>query len=384
MDIKKNTYTLMKKTILTLMLAVVGSATMFAQSEPTKMVIVQKDGSTAAYQIADIDSIFFQAEATTPKVYKIDLPTDFSTGRVQKVMVGDQQVAEICNEYVRSWGESDNVIDDVLTVVYPMGADGKADLSKGLASNGASIVWDVEGDSVASYTAGVADLTTIYLTADGTFATALPDEAEEVATSLTPYVINDVRSKTDTQTYKVVKIAAQYWMASNLKAVTLRNGTAITLYTSTQADAWSDTESPAYHIYGDDTEYSWADYGAMYNGYAVVSEDGLAPEGWEVSTIDQWDALKTYLRTGQSKKIKTTDTWTTVGNNLTGLSIAPGGYFSRATGDDMEGTRVYYWTPDKTTSFGSDALKLAYIVNGITLTSTHAYYFGHYVRCVRK
>ncbi len=374
----------MKKTILTFMLAVVGAATMFAQSDPTKMVIVQKDGSTATYQLADIDSIYFQAESTASKVYKIDVPTDFSTGRVQKVMAGDKQVAEICSEYVRSWGVTSNAVDDVLTVVYPMGADGKADLSKGLASNGASIVWDVEGDSVASYTPGTAELTTIYLTAEGTFVSSLPDDAEEVATSLTPYVINDVRSKTDAQTYKVVKIAAQYWMDSNLKAVTLRDGTAITLYTSTQAEAWSNAESPAYHIYTDDTEYCWPDYGAMYNGYAVVSEGGLAPEGWEVSTIDQWQALKTYLKTGQSTKIKTTDTWQQAGTNVTGLSISPGGYFSKATGDDAEGSRVYYWTPDKTTSFGSDALKLAYIMNAITLTSTHAYQFGHYVRCVRK
>lgn len=371
----------MKKTILTFMLAVVGAATMFAQSEPTKMVIVQKDGSTATYQLADIDSIYFQAESTASKVYKIDIPTDFSTGRVQKVMAGDKQVAEICSEYVRSWGVTSNAVDDVLTVVYPMGTDGKADLSKGLASNGASIVWDVEGDSVASYTPGTADLTTIYLTAEGTFVSSLPDDAEEVATSLTPYVINDVRSKTDAQTYKIVKIAAQYWMDSNLKAVTLRDGTAITLYTSTQAEAWSNNETPAYHIYTDDTEYCWPDYGAMYNGFAVVSEGGLAPEGWEVSTIDQWTALKNYLKTGQSKKIKTTDTWQNVGTNVTGLSISPGGYFSKATGDDMQGSRVYYWTSDK---FGSDALKLAYIVNAITLTSTHNYYFGHYVRCVRK
>lgn len=110
----------MKKAILTFMLAVVGSATMFAQSEPTKMVIVQKDLPTAAYQLADIDSIYFQAESTASKVYKIDLPTDFSTGRVQKVMAGDKQVAEVCSEYVRSWGVTANAVDDVLTVVYPI------------------------------------------------------------------------------------------------------------------------------------------------------------------------------------------------------------------------------------------------------------------------
>lgn len=375
----------MKKSILSLVLSAVCSTALMAQTaKPTQMVIVQKDGATATYQLANIDSIFFKAETTAAKVYKIDIPTDFSTGNVQKVMVDGKQVAEVCSEYVRSWAGSGNVIDEVLTVLYPMADNGKADLSKGLASNGASIVWDVEGDSVASYTAGSAALTSVYLTTGGQFVTSLPDGAEEVATTLTPYLIEDIRSKTDKQTYKIVKIAAQYWMASNLKAVTLRNGTAIKLYTSTQADAWTDETNAAYHIYTDDTEYCWPDYGAMYNGYAVVSEGGLAPEGWEVSTIDQWQKLKDYLKTSQSGKIKTTDTWAKVGSNLTGLSIAPGGYFSRATGDDGESSKVYYWTNDQTTSYGSAALKTAYIVNGIALTGIHAYYFGHYVRCVRK
>ncbi len=375
----------MKKTLLSLALSVACTTALMAQTtKPTQMVIVQKNGTTATYQLADIDSIFFNAKAATEKVYKIDIPTDFSTGNVQKVMAGDKQVAEVCSEYVRSWVGSGNVVDDVLTVLYPMADDGKADLSKGLASNGASIVWDVVGDSVASYTAGSASLTSVYLTSNGQFVTSLPEGAEEVATTTTPYLLEDVRSKTDQQTYKIVKIAAQYWMASNLKAVTLRNGTSIKLYTSTQATAWNKETNAAYHIYSDDTEYCWPDYGAMYNGYAVVSEGGLAPEGWEVSTIAQWDSMKNYLKTGQSAKIKTTDTWQKVGTNLTGLSISPGGYFSSATGDDMEGSRVYYWTNDKTTSYGSDALKIAYIVNGITTTSSHSYYFGHYVRCVRK
>lgn len=375
----------MKKTLLSIALSVVCSTALMAQTaKPTQMVIVQKGGVTATYQLADIDSVYFKAEAAAAKVYKIDIPTDFSTGNVQKVMAGDKQVAEVCYEYVRSWVGEGNVVDEALTVLYPMGEDGKADLSKGLASNGASIVWDVEGDSVATYTAGSAALTSVYLTAEGQFVTSLPDGAEEVSTELTPYLLVDTRSKTDKQTYKIVKIAAQYWMASNLKAVTLRDGTAVKLYKSTQADSWNDETGAAYHIYGDDTEYSWPDYGAMYNGYAVVSEGGLAPEGWEVSSIDQWTKMKNYLRTSQSGKIKITDTWAKVGTNVTGLSISPGGYFSKATGDDREGTCVYYWTNDKTTSYGSDALKLAYIVNGITLTSTHSYYFGHYVRCVRK
>lgn len=375
----------MKKTIFTLILAAACTTAMFALEEQTKMVVVQKDGSTASYILDDIDSVYFETTTIAPKVYNIEIPTDFSTGNVQKVMAGNDQVAEACLEYVRSWVDGQgNVVDDVLTVVYPMGADGKADLTRGIASNGASIVWDLEGDSIASYTPGEKAITSVLLSSDGEYLSELPDGAEEVTTTLTPYLIQDNRSKTDKQTYKVVKIGTQYWMASNLKAMTMRDGTAITLYSSAQADNWAKATTPAYHIYTDDTEYCWPDYGAMYNGYAVISDAGLAPEGWEVSTVAQWQAMKDYLRTGQSGKIKTEVYWSTKGNNKTGLSISPGGYFSRATGDNMEGSGVYYWTPDKTKSFSSDALFAAYIVNGITLTSTHTYDFGHYVRCVRK
>ncbi len=375
----------MKKTIFTLILAAVCTTAMFALEEQAKMVVVQKDGTIASYLLDDIDSVYFETTSSAPKVYNIEIPTDFSTGNVQKVMAGNEQVAEACLEYVRSWVDGKgNVVDDVLTVVYPMGADGKADLTRGIANNGASIVWDLEGDSIASYTPGEKAITSVFLSSDGEYLPELPSGAKEVATTLTPYLLQDNRSKTDKQTYKVVKIGVQYWMASNLKAVTMRDGSAITLYSSAQADAWSEATTPAYHIYTDDTEYCWPDYGAMYNGYAVVSEAGLAPEGWEVSSVAQWQAMKDYLRSGQSTKIKTLEYWTKPGTNLTGLCISPAGYFSHATGDDMEGTSVYYWTADKTATYGLNALYAAYIVNGITLTSTHIYDFGHYVRCIRK
>ena len=375
----------MKKTILSLALsAVCITALMAQQAEPTSMVIVQKDGTTTTYQLADIDSVYFNSESTAPKAYKIEIPTDFSTGNIQKVMADNQQVAEICSEYVRSWVGSGNVVDNVLTVLYPMGSDGKADIRKGLASDGSIIEWDLEADSVANYVAGSAAFTSVYLTEDGQFVNSLPEGTEEVATTITPYLLKDVRSKSDSQTYKIVKIGTQYWMAENLKAVTLRNGTSIKLYTTGEADDWASETNAAYHIYTDDTEYCWPDYGAMYNGYAVMSEGGLAPEGWEVSSLDQWQSLKNYLKSTPAAKVKGTQYWATPGTNLSGLGITPGGYFSRATGDDMEGSRVYYWTSDRTTSYGSPALKMVFIANSMTLTAEHNYYFGHYVRCVRK
>lgn len=362
-------------------------------AEKTTMVVNLKDGTKVEYAIADVDSVSFVDNTPVPdpgetsKVYKITAPAaaDFTASGVYKVMADGKQVAEACYEYIRSWQDgSGNVVDARKVVIYPIGADGKADLSQGIGADGSKIVWDEQGDSIASYTPGVdaAVVLDLYINEDGEWADAA-DNAVETTTEA--YVINDVRTAADTQTYSVVKIGTQYWMAENLKAVTFRDGTAITLYKSTQASQWSATTSGAYHVYTDDEEYCWPDFGAMYNGYAIVSDKGLAPEGWEVTTTAQWNALKKYLRTGQSKKVKTEEEWTTVGTNLTGLSIKPGGYYGgTATGDSMTGEPVYYWTSTDASDFLGASLGVVAVQNSVLTTGAHGYTFGHYVRCVRK
>lgn len=375
------------KYFLTLLSIIAFSVAVYAQSEPTKMVVTLKDGSVTTYQISDIDSLSFESEAQPKaKAYEVVLPTDFTTGNVQKVMANGKQVAEVCKEYIRSWKDGKNVIDGVLVVAYPMAANGKADLTKGVAANGAKIVWDLENDSIASYTAGEGTIEKLYVSENGEFVNE--DAAEDiVTTTFEAYELNDKRGVLDNQTYKIVKIGTQYWMASNLKASTFRDGTAIPKIASTDVSVWNANTSGAYHVYTDDMDYCWSDYGAMYNGYAVLSDKGLAPEGWEVSTIAQWEALKKYLRTGQSGKVKSTaTTWKNPGKNTTGMNVIPGGYFNGATGDAGDGTSVYFWTSDKTIDslFKTDAIKAVYIVNSISTTGVHGYTFGHYVRCVRK
>lgn len=374
------------RSIFSLIMATIVIVAAYAQSEPTKLVITMKDGAVATYQLADIDSISFEGETEQlPKAYRVVIPSDFSTGNVQKVMAGDKQVAEVCYEYIRSWKNGEgNVIDTPMAVVYPMNAEGKADLLNGIAANGAKISWDIEGDSIASYVPGAAAVTSVIVLEDGTFA---DDAADAEETQLEPYVIKDKRGLFDVQTYKVVKIGVQYWMASNLRAATFRDGTSIKKYLSTDADTWGSNTTGAYHVYSDDMNYSWANYGAMYNGYAVVSDKGLAPEGWEVSSKAQWDAMKKYLRTSQSSKVKSSELWaSTPGNNKSGLTITPGGYFNGSMGDSYEGEDVYFWNCDKVkdTLFGTDALSTTRIKTSIATTGTHGYSFGHYVRCVRK
>lgn len=345
------------------MVLAVSALTLFAQNtEPEKMVVKMKGGATTTFVINDIEDITFeqgdQPEKPEPpvadKVYKIELNNDFSTGLVQKIMCGDVQVAEMANEYVRYYvadgGTKKKVYDDKLVVVYPMGADGKADLTNGLAANGAKISWDVTKNVVASYTPAEGDgaLTTIYLNNAGQFVDAA-DAADALATTQDAYVVVDKRGALDFSpfTYHVVKVGTQYWFEENLHAKLFRDGSSITQYSSKETTAWSANTTGAYHVYSDDMTYNWLEWGALYNGYAVLSDKGLAPEGWAVTTVADWNSLKSYLASNQSVKVKAEKYWTKVGTNITGLDIMPGGYFSKPTSDKDDGSLVYFWNTDK-------------------------------------
>ena len=383
----------MKKILMMVALtafAVVG----VAQTIPTKFHVTLKDKTVVTYEIADIDSLWFEGEEEKPVVssdaYRVVIPTDFSTSSVQKVMADGVQVAEICREYVRSFG----VIDKQMVVVYPIGSDGKADLTKGLSAyDGGKLAWDLENDSVASYVVGDGALNEVYVVNGEVVATTTASNVIETTTEADLLV--DKRGLFERNTYPIVKVGVQYWMGENLKAKSLTDGTSIPVYKSTQADAWDVLTTPAYHVYADDVNDEneiLSHFGLMYNGYAVKSEK-IAPEGWAVTSLEDWTKMKTYLRSGQGPKVRSTSlaVWDdAIASDLTGLSIPGGGYFSKATGDDKNGTQVYFWTTDLGTDFlgrtTENNLKCAWLSNksSINLNGDHNLSFGHYIRCIRK
>lgn len=381
-------------TMITALLLVVAAT---AQTTPTKMKINLTNGLSQTFELANISDITFEGEdevipEPSSEVLEIIIPTDFSESNVIKVLNGDQQVAEICKEYVRSYG----VVDAQMVVIYPMGSDGKADLTKGFSAyDGGSLVWDLENDSVKSYTVGEGALTKIYMQ-DGAFLTSTT-ATELVTATLEPYTIVDKRGLLETNTYPIVKIGTQYWMAENLKAKYLTDGTAIPMYKGTQVAEWKALTSPACHIIYDDVddEYQiFSTYGCMYNGYTVKNEK-IAPEGWAVTSADDWTKLKTYLKTSTGGKIRSTSAavWNdgVSASNLSGLNIPGGGFFNPAgDGDDQLGNQVYYWTTSKGTDFldrESDSYLKCMLMSKtspINLTGNHTFEFGHYIRCIRK
>jgi uncharacterized protein (TIGR02145 family) len=161
--------------------------------------------------------------------------------------------------------------------------------------------------------------------------------------------------------YRTVKIGRQVWTVDNLRTTEYNDGTTIP-FLPDSAD-WCNAIGYCYY---DNTtnRYSMDKIGALYNGNVVLTGK-LAPSGWHVPAMAEWQVLTNYLETnGYSWDGKVTSNmiakalaaqadWIgtdipgTVGNdqatnNSSGFSGLPGG--RRHTGGSfMEGGSWAHW-----------------------------------------
>lgn len=345
--------------------------------------------ATLAYDKYGMPGVMATATFVVPEkslelpALNINIPDDFGTCWVHRVMYDGKKVAEVCKEYIKEF-------DTQRIVVYPCDASGNAILTKGVsATDGGTVVWDENANTV-TYTAGNSTaLTTVYMV-NGNIVIEAPESVQE--TIVEADMLLDKRGSEEIS-YPIVKIGTQYWLAENLRASKWVDGTAIPMYKSTQTSDWNANTTGAYHVYADDNDYIPI-FGMLYNGYCIDNAANLAPEGWEVPSIDQWRMLRTYGGPKAANFKSDTDySWNIgkEGDNTTGLNVWAAGQFSSATGDADDGADAWFWT---TTTF-EDSLTHAITYNTVRLnqsstnmtlytSSGHAKTFGHSVRCVRK
>jgi len=104
-------------------------------------------------------------------------------------------------------------------------------------------------------------------------------------------------------------------------------------------DGWINDTAGAMCYYDNDEATYKADYGALYNWYAVDNAHGLAPTGWRVPSEDDWDALYMFLseiessylipNVGQYLKKVGTDRWNSPNIQIDdryGFTAVGGGY----------------------------------------------------------
>ena len=184
---------------------------------------------------------------------------------------------------------------------------------------------------------------------------AYVDELESKVNALEEMLINASLYKlfdVEGNSYSVVLIGTQTWMAENLRTTSFNDGTFIP-YVMDNTE-WQNLTVPAYCWYnhgrniGGDTYGN--KYGNLYNWYAV-NTGKLCPEGWHVPTDNDWKVLTTFLG-GESiagEKLKEAGyvNWAssnTAATNESGFTALPGGLrFNTGAFRDIS-FYGYWWT----------------------------------------
>jgi uncharacterized protein (TIGR02145 family) len=209
-------------------------------------------------------------------------------------------------------------------------------------------------------------------------------------------VFNTRLSDVEGNTYSIVTIGTQVWMAENLKTTTLNNSTPIDNVTDNAA--WAALATPAYCWYNNDEATNKPLYGALYNWF-TINTGNLCPSGWHVPTDGEYGTLELYLGVpadsinfwgwrglGAGTDLKSTTGWAAGqnGTNTSGFTALPAGYRFAGTGtfNDL-GNLTYWWT-----ATSIDATRAWYRrVDGSSTSIYHAgteERGGKYVRCLKN
>ncbi|MBM3708559.1 MAG: hypothetical protein FJW69_09555 [Actinobacteria bacterium] len=140
----------------------------------------------------------------------------------------------------------------------------------------------------------------------------------------------------DGNSYQVVKIGNQLWMAKNLRVTHYVNGDPIPNVTSDRQwihiGYFTDSLEGAYCYYNNDVN-NLSTYGCLYNWFAIIDSRSICPTGWHIPTAEEWRILETYLggssvAGGKMKEAgdKYWDFPNTGANNVSGFCALPGGY----------------------------------------------------------
>ena len=172
--------------------------------------------------------------------------------------------------------------------------------------------------------------------------------------------------------YETVLIGDDCWFAENLRNENYLNGDSIAANLSDEE--WNGLTTGATALFGEhegcqhdspeidacDPSQSLAEYGRLYNWYAVDDPRGLCPSGWHVSSDIEWISMELELGmseeeafntgwwrgTDQGTQLKSEYGWSDNGNgtNTVGFNGLPGGMRGVSGSIYGAGYRAAWWT----------------------------------------
>ena len=186
----------------------------------------------------------------------------------------------------------------------------------------------------------------------------------------------------DGNSYPVVTIGVQHWMAANLRTTRYRDST---LIAHVMDNAGWISSSGKWCNYDNNSSYD-ATYGKLYNWYAAANPD-ICPLGWHVPTDAEWTQLSDTLEEAiAGGKLKDTEFWNapnTDATNESGFTGRPGG--ARSGGDGAfygVGDYGFWWSASEDVPINAWAREL-YFDGGSIGRMELSEYHGFCVRCLQ-
>lgn len=211
---------------------------------------------------------------------------------------------------------------------------------------------------------------------------------------LFPFLINAQVKDVDGNKYDTCHIYNQVWLKNNLRVKHFRNGDPIPYAKDWQA--WLEAGQkgkPAYCLF-EHQKGNEQKYGLLYNWYAVNDPRGLAPKGYRVASLEDWnemiDSLGSYHEgevimakdVGWGEQLEPSDDF--------GFGAQPAGWRDyELTEEEDEGFFncdgvVQWWTSSKANREEAYGLDLGYCQGYNIADGENPKGNGAYIRCIKN
>ncbi len=248
---------------------------------------------------------------------------------------------------------------------------------------------------------------------------SIPYNYSIIQSNIIPCPGDETVEDIDGNIYNTILIGDKCWLVESLMVKKYNDGTSIpTGHTNQQ---WASLTSGAYAVYPhasfpnfDSEADVLQSYGALYNWYAASSSQ-LCPEGWRVSSNDDWTDLLLNVQTdvhvtnnyldplgaanilrscrqvdsplggncsvGENDHPRWGNHYRGVGIDFFGFDALPGGHRTQHAFGNA-GHYGWYWTSSELTATVAHAKGFSYIWGNVSNDQLLKYY-GHSVRCVK-